>query len=100
MGAGERRKGQRGEREAARALRGARKISRSGYTGADLIWRDRHVEVKRREHGFRLLYRWLRDAPIVMHRADRQPWLVTMETDELLDLLDEAAARVSYGDGA
>jgi len=46
-GSGSRRKGARGERELADIL-AAEKISRSGYTGPDLTFHGRPVEVKRR----------------------------------------------------
>lgn len=90
MGSAERSKGARGEREAASLLPGARKVSGMYKPGGDLIWKDRTVEVKRRADGFRTDYRWLIDTHIVLKRADRKPWLVTLELDTLLDLLDEA----------
>lgn len=99
-GAGNRRKGAQGERELASLLPGARKISRSGYTGPDLEWRDRHVEVKRRKSGtgFRMIISWLQDAQMVMMREDRGEWIVAMRLDELLDLLEEAGHTPDDGD--
>ena len=65
-------------------------MSRAGYQGHDLEWSGRLVEVKRRASGFKKLYEWLADVQIVMVRADRQPWLVVMTPEELLDIVDEA----------
>lgn len=89
MAEASRRKGARGEREAAEAL-GATKISRAYQPGEDLDWRGRAVEVKRRADGFKSLYKWLDDAGLVMMRADRKDWLVAMRVEELLDLMEEA----------
>jgi hypothetical protein len=90
MGSAERRKGAGGEYEATRLLPGARKVSRMYTPGHDLEWRNRTIEVKRRKQGFATDYHWLKDAQLVLKRADRKPWLVTLELDTLLDLLDEA----------
>ncbi len=89
MGAAERRKGARGERELTALLPGATKVSRSGYSGHDVEWRGRSVEVKHRETVPVTPYKWLADAQIVAMRRNRHPWLVCMEIDTLLDLLDE-----------
>ena len=68
---------------------GAEKISRAWANGADLQWRDMPVEVKRRAEGFRFDYRNLEDVHMLLKRADREDWLVTMRLDTLLDMLDE-----------
>ena len=65
MGKRSRRTGNREERDLAAQLPGARKISRSGYTGPDVEWRGRHIEAKYRTDGFTTLYRWLRDVQIL-----------------------------------
>ena len=69
-----------------------------------------HVEVKRTE---RLrLWEAVRQAqedagvdqvPVVMHRANRKPWVVIVEADlliRLLDVVDGARARISEQGGA
>lgn len=88
-----RRKGAGGERELAALLPNAIKISRSYQPGADVVWMGYNIEVKRRSNGFKTDYKWLQDAPIVAKRADRKPWLVVLELDTLLDLMDHAALR-------
>ena len=65
MGKRSRRTGNREERSLAAQLPGARKISRSGYTGPDIEWRGRLLEAKYRTDGFTTLYRWLRDVQIL-----------------------------------
>jgi hypothetical protein len=45
------------------------------------------VEVKRRKSGFKELYKWLQEAHIVFHRADRSPWLVTMNVQTFWELV-------------
>ena len=59
--------------------------------GPDLKLPDgRFVEVKARSKGFRELHKWLADdAQILMLKADRQPWLVTMTLETYLDILEE-----------
>jgi len=80
-----RRKGSRNECELVRTLQAsgfkAEKVSRTGYSGADLsvplLGRDRRVEVKIRANGFRRLYEWLDGADMLVVRADRrEPLLV------------------------
>ena len=90
MGKRSRRTGAREERNLAALLPGARKISRSGYTGPDIEWLGRHIEAKFRGDGFALLYRWLRDVQILAVRRMRESWLMVMPVEVLLDLLDEA----------
>ncbi len=89
MGKKSREKGRRGELELSHILDDATKISRAGYVGPDLTWRDRDIEVKRRKDDFKRDYQWLENAQILFKRADRKPWLVTMTLDTLQDLLDE-----------
>ena len=48
MGNRSRNTGNREERSLAAQLPGAKKISRSGYTGPDIEWRGRHIEAKYR----------------------------------------------------
>ena len=84
-----RQKGARVERSIADLL-GARKVSRSGYTGPDLELPDgRTVEVKARADGFRQLYRWLQDSNMLVVKADRREPLVVLPLTEYLDILDE-----------
>ena len=85
MGNRSRRTGNREERSLAAQLPGAQKISRSGYTGPDIEWHGRHIEVKYRGDGFVTLYKWLRDVQILAIRRPRQPWLIVMPIDVLLD---------------
>ncbi len=86
-----RRKGARRELEVAELLPGAVKISRMYQPGADLIWRSRLIEVKARADGFKFDYRHLRDVSLLAKKADRQPWLITMELTTMLDMLDETS---------
>lgn len=92
MGKSSREKGRRGELEAKEQLPGARKVSRAGYVGPDLIWRDRAVEVKRRHEPLsKKLERFLSDADLVLTRHDGDPgWRVYLHLETLLDLIDEA----------
>jgi len=46
--------------------------------GVDLI-----VEVKARADGFRLDYKWLSGADILLKKADREDWLITMRLKDL-----------------
>ncbi len=117
MGSMSKRKGAAGEREAAAKLnevlgtrfrRGCQ--FRGGPDSPDLAGDvpGLHVEVKRTER-LRLydaLSQAERDAsvdqvPVVMHRASRKPWVLIVEADmliRLLDAVDEVRARVG-GDG-
>ena len=72
MGKRSRRTGNREERNLAAQLPGARKISRSGYTGPDVEWRGRHIEARYRKDGFITLYKWLQDVQILAIRRSRQ----------------------------
>ncbi len=85
-----RRKGAKGEREAA-ALLGAVKISRMYQPGPDLQMPDgRFVEIKRRKKAWTEIYRWLDDdAQLLALRADKKEWLVCMTLNVFLDILDE-----------
>ena len=89
VGKASRDKGARGEREVVALLPGATRIARTGYDGPDVEWLGYLCEVKRRREAWLFDYQQLRDAPILFKRADRQPWLVTMELDTLLDILEE-----------
>jgi len=90
MAKASRSKGQRGEREARDVLPGAVKVSAMYKPGEDLEWMGCTVEVKRRAKGFAFDYKQLRDAQILLKRADRKQWLVTMEVSTLIDLMDGA----------
>jgi hypothetical protein len=102
-------KGKRGEREAAAKLnevlntKAYRSQQFSGADGdADLSGVPGiHVEVKRREKGN--VAGWVDQAvedaaddvvPIVMHRASRRPWLITVRLDDLPDLASAVEALV------
>lgn len=93
MGAASRDKGARGERELVSLLPGARKVSTMYKPGEDVEWNGYRIEVKRRREGFKFDYRHLQDVELLAKRADREPWLITMRLDTLLDLLDIAALR-------
>lgn len=101
MGAKSRRKGAEGERELSRYLKEWGYDARRGqqYCGAngdaDVIGLDGyHIECKRVE-SLRLydsLEQSRADAregevPVVFHRKNRKPWVVIMEADEFLRLL-------------
>lgn len=93
MGKASRDKGAHAERELAKLLPGARKVSRAWKPGIDLIWMSRRVEVKRRAKPMsRQLEAALRqdDADLVATRADYGSWRVYVDLDVLLDMLDEA----------
>ena len=88
MGKAERDKGARREREVAQIM-GAEKISRMYQEGPDLFWNGEWIEVKARANGFRTLYKWLEgEATIIAHKADRQPWLVTLTLEDFLRLTE------------
>ncbi len=117
MGMMSRRKGAAGEREAAAVLSavlGTRchrgRQYRGGPESPDIAGgvEGLHVEVKRVE---RLrLYEALRQAsgdaggtqvPVVMHRANHKPWVVIVEAEllvRLLDAVDAARAKLEPGD--
>ena len=92
MSKSQREKGKRGERELAKILREMGFNTRRGqqYCGAagdaDVIGIDGlHIECKRQER--MQLWAWMKqaeaerylaDVPVVMHRANDQPWLVTV----------------------
>ena len=72
-------------------LLGAIKVSAMYKEGPDIHWPlfDIDVEVKRRKAGaFALDYRWLESAQMLLKRADREEWLVTLKLDTLLDMLE------------
>ena len=81
-----RRKGCRFELALTRLLQdaglGAEKISRTGYSGADLtvpiLGADRTVGAKARATGFSRLYDWLDGRDVLVVRADRREPLVIL----------------------
>lgn len=107
MGASQREKGKRGEREAAALLRGIgytdahRTAQYCGNTGQadDVIGVDGlHIEVKRCET--MRLPDWMKQAtadctdsdkiPVVMHRRNGEPWYVTLPAIDFFQLYKEA----------
>lgn len=97
-GSSSRRKGARGELEAAKLL-GATKVSRAWQPGPDLVFMDRAVEVKLRKDGFKSLYGWLEDSQLLQVKADRRDFLTVLRTTEFLDILEEEYRR-GFEDGA
>ena len=116
MGSMSKQKGAAGEREAAAKLNtvlGTRfhrgRQYRGGPESPDLAGDlpGLHVEVKRCERLrlFESLAQARRDAsvtqvPIVMHRANHKPWVVIVEADQLirlLDAVDEARGKLENG---
>jgi hypothetical protein len=95
-------KGKRAEREAAAALGRAFGVEcrrsqqyAGGTDSADVVGLDGvHVEVKHQER--MRLFDWVAQAvadcgdnvPIVMHRQNRKPWLVTIQLDDVLRFAD------------
>ena len=99
-------KGKRGELELVKRLKeilpgkGWRRSQQfCGYTAegeADIVGdvKDLHIECKRVEAGTKTVYKWVeqaeRDAggggPIVMHKANLQPWLAIVPLDRLIEL--------------
>ena len=95
-------KGKRGERELAHILRMAgyearRSQQYAGVAGAEDLTHTvpgMHLECKRRNRGS--LTEWYGQAvadalphktPAVVHRADRQPWMVTLSLEDFLSLM-------------
>ncbi len=116
MGMMSRRKGAAGEREAARKLTeilGTRFVRgrqfRGGPDSPDLAGElpGLHVEVKRVERLriWEAVAQARRDAgteqvPVVMHRANGKPWVMIVEAElliRLLDAVDEARAKIDPG---
>lgn len=97
MGKPSREKGARAERELVKLLPGARKVSRAWDAGHDLEWMERTVEVKRRADAFKRDYQWLEDVQILAKRSDGRPWLITMELETLLDLIDSCITEYVKG---
>lgn len=108
MGKMSRDKGKRGEREFARICRdhGYEEASRGqqycGIEGEDVVGLPGiHVEVKRVERLDLLgaVMQSQRDAggkiPIVAHRKNDAPWLITMTSDDFFAIYSEYAAGVS-----
>lgn len=107
MAINSRNKGKAGELEAARLLREYGYDARRGqqYSGAngdaDVTGLPGiHIEVKRNEHLniFDAVKQSLKDArpgelPIVMHRKNRTPWLVTMRLDDWIQMYEKGERR-------
>ena len=103
MAINSRNKGKAGELEAAHLLKEYGYNARRGqqYSGsngdADVIGLPgMHIEVKRNEHLniFDAVAQSIRDArdgetPIVMHRKNRKPWLVTMRFEDFIRLYED-----------
>lgn len=92
-GRASKRKGNRGEREFCNRY-GAERVPLSGaaggsYSGDVVMPYLGRGEIKRRRDGFRQLYGWLGNNDFLALRADRKPWLVVMQADDLKQLLDE-----------
>ena len=104
MGKTQRERGKRGERELAAILREHGYEARRGqqYCGtngdADVVGLPGiHIECKRTERVrlYTALAQSNQDArdgevPVVISRADRKPWVVTLSLDDFLDLLESA----------
>lgn len=105
-------KGARGELEAAEYLTGLFKLPvhrgrqyRGGPDSPDVAGLEgMHFEVKRcqRFNVERALCQAERDAsvnavPVVMHRANREPWKITLRADDLLRFLDAANRLIEEG---
>lgn len=90
MGRSQRDKGARAEREFAKLI-GGRRVPLSGAAGGefagDVIGLGMRWEVKRRENGFRQLYKWLEGKDALAVRADRREWLVVMRFDQFARLV-------------
>ena len=101
-----RQKGARGERELAKKLFDVFGISARrgqqycGIEGKDVVGIDKvHVECKRVEklNLEKAMQQAIQDAspddvPAVFHRKSRQPWLVTVRIEQLLELADNIRA--------
>jgi Holliday junction resolvase len=88
-----RRKGRRFENEVVGVLRAngyqADRISEAGLPGPDIAtFGGRHCEAKIRQLIPAFIRTGLRDARIFFFREDKGPIMVSMELDELFDLLD------------
>ena len=91
-GSTSRRKGARFELDVAHKMQ-AEKISAMYRTGPDLEWNGYFIECKRFKAGTKKLYDALAqhdDTSIVVHRADREATLITMDLSTFLDIVDEA----------
>jgi len=98
--AGRRIKGSNAERALTKILNDAgipaRRVPLSGamagYKGDVIIPRwpndlKRKIEVKRRAHGFRLIYDAIEDNYAVAVRADRSGWLISLRLSDFIELL-------------
>lgn len=87
-------KGKRCEQEVVTILKAAGfdTAKRTGeYVANDILCaidgRDRIIEVKVRANGFSSLYTFLKDSWACVHKADRKPYLITMELQDFLALV-------------
>lgn len=95
MGRASKRKGYEGEREFAH-LTGGHRVPLSGamdgYEGDVTLPNGWMAEVKRQKSGLKTLYNWVlherEDPDVVAFRADRMPWIVTMELDKFMYLIE------------
>lgn len=90
-GRGARNKGARGEREIVERLTAAGipaiKISRSGYTGPDVMVMGEPAEVKRHETTVGIKnYQWLEGVRYLFMRRNKMPWLVVMRLEDFEEL--------------
>jgi hypothetical protein len=78
----------------------AQKISRTGYAGSDLsvslLGTDRRVEVKAHKRGFGQLYAWLKNADLLILRADRCEPLVVLRLTLAAEIGRAAQQIVSH----
>ena len=108
-------KGKRGELELVKKLKALlpgpnwrRSQQYNGYAEggqADLVGVENlHIECKRVEAGSKTVYRWVEQAetdsephqiPVVMHKANLQPWLVIIPLDRLEEFVIEVDTLLS-----
>ncbi len=93
-GKGSRGKGARGEREVVSRLIEmgvqAEKLSRSGYTGADIVVNGRLGEVKRQESMSKRDWDWLdqnQGVDFLFKRVNGKEWLVVMDLETFVKML-------------
>lgn len=108
-------KGKRGELELVKKLKALlpgpkwrRSQQYNGYAEggqADLVGMENlHIECKRVEAGSKTVYKWVEQAetdaephqiPVVMHKANLQPWLVIIPLDRLEEFVIEVDTLLS-----
>ncbi len=93
-GKGARGKGARGEREVVEVLNGmgmiAEKLSRSGYTGPDIMVNGYLGEVKRQESMSKRDWEWLyqnTNVDFLFKRVNGKEWLVVMEIETFVKMM-------------